>query len=197
MIRILIACERSGVVRRAFNAHPNVEAWSCDLEPAEDGDPRHHIGDALQFMAGSLWDCVIAHPPCTRLCNSGVRWLAERNLWSDLSAACEFFNAFKGAAPFVAIENPIPHCYARWRIGRYDQLVQPWQFGHGETKATCLWLYNLPPLQPTNVVPGRVPRVHLLGSRGSVERSRTYDGIAHAMAQQWLPVIQSNNNRPK
>ena len=192
MIRVLIACERSGVVRRAFNAYKGVTAYSCDLEPAEDCSHLHYQADALQVLKMRAWDCVIAHPPCTRLCNSGVRWLAERNLWSDLETACAFFNAFKECAPFVAIENPIPHKYARSRIGMYSQVVQPYQHGHGETKATCFWLHNLPPLQPSNIVDGRHPRVHLLGSRGSVERSRTYDGIAAAMAAQWVPVLRKS-----
>jgi hypothetical protein len=135
------------------------------------------------------WDLIIAHPPCTRLTNAGVRWLHERNLWDELYAACEFFRLFLNhPCPRIAIENPIPHKYALERIGRkYDQCVQPWQFGHGETKAVCLWLKGLPKLQPTDVVEGREARVHRMppGPDRAKERSRFFTGIAEAMADQW------------
>lgn len=135
------------------------------------------------------WDLAILHPPCTRLTNSGVRWLNERNLWGELDDAAAFFHfCLNFPADGVAVENPIPHKYALHRIGRkYDQIIQPWQFGHGETKATCLWLRNLPPLFPTNVVSGRQARMHRLppsADRWKI-RSQTYEGIAFAMAAQW------------
>jgi hypothetical protein len=135
------------------------------------------------------WDLVVAHPTCTRLTNSGVRWLHERNLWEELEVAAEFFlDCLSANAERVAVENPIPHRYALERIGRgYDQIIHPWQFGHGETKATCLWLKNLPKLQPTNIVEGREPKVHRMSPSPDrwKERSRTYQGIADAMAEQW------------
>jgi hypothetical protein len=132
---------------------------------------------------------MVAHPPCTRLCNSGVRWLAERNLWQEMREASEFFKLILNAPiTKIAVENPIPHKYAVEIIGRkYDQIIQPYQFGHGETKATCLWLKNLPKLQPTNIVDGRDHRIHKMPPSPErwKERSRTFQGIANAMAAQW------------
>lgn len=177
-MKVLVACEFSGVVRRAFRDRGH-EAWSCDLRPAEDGSPFHIRGDALPLLS-KRWDLLIAHPPCTRLCNSGVRWLSE---------AAAFFRQFLTAdVERIAVENPIPHKYALEQIGRrYDQTVQPWQFGCGETKATCLWLKGLPKLKPTNIVCGREGRVWKMppGPERERERSRTYEGIAAAMAEQW------------
>jgi hypothetical protein len=150
---------------------------------------RHLSGDLFTVEDIESYDLLIAHPPCTRLTNSGVRWLNERNLWADLDEAAAFFRRIL-ALPIerIAVENPIPHKYALERIGqRYTQIVQPWQFGHGETKATCLWLKNLPPLIPTNIVSGREQRVHLMppGPDRWKERSRFFPGIAAAMAEQW------------
>jgi hypothetical protein len=186
-MKVLIACEYSGAVREAFRAKGH-DAWSCDLLPADDASPYHIQGDARPLLTQG-WDLLIAHPPCTRLTNSGVRWLHERNLWSELDEACALFRDFL-AAPIarVAVENPIPHKYAMERIGqRYDQIIQPWQFGHGETKATCLWLKGLPALVPTDVVSGREQRMWKLppsADRWKL-RSATYAGIAKAMADQW------------
>lgn len=189
MLRVLIACEESGTVRDAFRAR-GFEAVSCDLMPSARPGP-HIVGDVRRHL-GDGWDAMIAHPPCTRLCNSGVRWLAERNLWAETEEACQFFNDLM-AAPigFIAAENPIPHKYAVERIGKYDQIIQPWQFGHGETKATCLWLKNLPPLLPTNIVDGRAGRIWKMGPSAtrSRDRARTYSGIAAAMAEQWGRAI--------
>ena len=189
-MRVLVACEFSGIVRRAFRAMGH-EAWSCDLLPAEDRSDFHIQGDARKILDDG-WDLLmVAHPPCTRLCNSGVRWLAERNLWRELDEAADLFSAFWNAPiPRVAVENPVMHRHAKERIRNYAepaQSVQPWQFGHGETKRTCLWLRNLPPLKPTNIVSGREQRVHLMapGPNRWKERSRTFEGIAAAMAQQW------------
>lgn len=194
-MRVLVACESSGRVREAFRRRGHY-AVSCDLDPAEDGSPFHLQGDVRHWL-GQGWDLVIAHPPCTRLCNSGVRWLAERNLWDDMKDACNFFNLFKWCAPKVAIENPIPHSYAKERIGPYTQIIEPWQFWHldepgaGEKKATCLWLHNLPPLVPTtpnetgrHQACWRMPPTKNKRDR-AVARSRTYLGIADAMAEQW------------
>lgn len=191
--RVLVACEFSGIVRDAFAAR-GADAWSCDLLPTE--RPGQHIqGDVLPLLL-ERWDLVVAHPECTRLCNSGVRWLAERNLWEELDAACVFFQACLNAnADRVAVENPIPHGHALKRIGvRYSQVVQPWQFGHGETKATCLWLKGLPNLTPTKIVEGRAARVHreAPGPDRKNNRSRTMPGIAAAMAEQWMDLEAAN-----
>ena len=185
-VKVLIACEFSGIVRDAFAARGH-DAWSCDLLPTE--KPGQHIqGDVLEILDDG-WDLMVAHPPCTRLCNSGVRWLAERNLWNDLLKAGNFFRKLLNApVAKVAVENPIPHKYAVNIIGRkYDQIIQPWQFGHGETKATCLWLKNLPKLEPTNIVKGREQRIFNMpknADRGRL-RSISFPGIAKAMAEQW------------
>ena len=187
-MRILIACEESGTVREAF-AKLGHDAWSCDILPSRIPG-QHYQGDALDIIQED-WDMLIAHPPCTRLANSGVRWLAERNLWGEMQEGAFFFAKMLGLNPRIkyrAVENPIPHKYALEIIGRkYDQIIQPWQFGHGETKATCLWLDNLPKLQPTDIVDGREQRLHRLppGPERAKERSKTFQGIADAMASQW------------
>lgn len=189
-MRVLVACERSGVVRRAFSRLGH-DAWSCDLVPADDRSNQHIVGDARDILKEG-WDLLmVAHPPCTRLCNSGVRWLAERHLWTELDEAAELFSYFWNAPiERIAVENPIMHKYAKQRIVNYSppaQTVQPWMFGHGETKATCLWLKNLPKLTPTKIVEGRAQRIFRMpeGKNRSIERSKTYEGIAEAMAVQW------------
>jgi len=185
-MKVLIACEYSGIVRDAFikNGH---DAMSCDLLPTDKPGP-HYVGDARDLFDQG-WDLMVAHPPCTRLCNSGVRWLHERDLWDDMRAAAELFNDFLNAPiPMIAVENPVMHKYAREIIGRRaDFYVQPWQFGHGETKKTGFWTKNLKPLLPTDIVDGRVGRMHKLPpskDRWKI-RSTTYQGIADAMATQW------------
>ncbi len=189
-MRVLVACEFSGVVRDAFIAAGH-DAMSCDLLPTEAPGP-HYQGDVRPLLR-ERWDLVVAHPECTRLANSGVRWLEPRNLWAELDAACAFFrDCLNANAEYVAVENPIPHKYALERVGRkYDQIIQPWQFGHGETKATCLWLRRLPKLTPTNIVSGRDPRVHYAspGEDRWKERSRTMPGIGSAMGVQWGSFI--------
>lgn len=189
-MRVLVACEFSGTVRRAFRDRGH-DAISCDLLPAEDGSPHHYQGDVRNIL-GDRWDLLIAHPVCTRLTLAGVRWLHERNLWDELDAACEFFRLFLNAKHIRrrAIENPQPHRYAVQRIGRsYDQKTQPWQFGHPETKGVCWWLEGLPPLKPTIVVPKseRVARVWRMppGPMRARERSRFFPPMADAMADQW------------
>jgi len=196
-MRVLVACEFSGVVRRAFAALGH-DAWSCDLLPAEDRHNKHLQCDARDILADG-WDLLmVAHPPCTRLCNSGVRWLHRppagrtvAEMWADMHEAAELFAAFWNAPiERVAVENPVMHRHARAAIANFKpaaQVIQPWQFGHGETKATCLWLRNLPKLTPTNIVEGRAPRVHHVppGPDRWKERSRTLPGIASAMADQW------------
>lgn len=196
-MRVLVACEFSGIVRRAF-ADLGHDAWSCDLVQAEDRSNKHIVGDARDILNDG-WDLLmVAHPPCTRLCNSGVRWLsnppAGRTLaamWDDLHTAAELFSDFWNAPiERIAIENPIMHKHARELVKGFrppSQTVQPWQFGHGETKAICLWLKNLRPLVPTNVVDGRAARVHRMppGPHRQRERSRFFPGVAAAMASQW------------
>jgi hypothetical protein len=184
MMRVLVACEFSGIVRDAFAAKGH-EAWSCDLLQSE--RPGNHIqDDVLKHLEG--WDLLIGHPPCTRLCNSGVRWLAERDLWREMYEACLFFvELLEAPVPKVAIENPIPHKYARSCIGRYQQRIDPWLFGEPESKATCLWLKGLPPLMATIIETGRKQRCFRMAPspERSMNRSRTYQGIANAMAEQW------------
>lgn len=180
-MRVLVGCEFSGVVRRAFRDRGH-EAWSCDLLPAEDDGP-HIRGDVLEVLDWG-WDLAIFHPPCTHLAVSGARWFKDKA--DEQREALAFVRALLDAPiPRIALENPVSIISSR--IRKPDQVVQPWMFGHGETKATCLWLRNLPPLRPTDVVAGREARVHRMppGPDRWKERSRTYAGIADAMADQW------------
>jgi hypothetical protein len=195
-MNVLVACEFSAVVRDAFRARGH-NAWSVDLLPTE-GDPGYHYQeDALSIARAGSWDLVIAHPPCTRLTRAGVRWLHERNLWADMRRDAEFFRAFLELdAQKIAVENPVMHRYATEIVGRkYDQVIQPWMFGHQESKGTGLWLKGLPTLVATNDVkaetmaltPRERDRVHWMapGPNRWKARSRTYAGIAQAMAEQW------------
>jgi hypothetical protein len=193
-MKVLIACEESQTVCKAFRERGH-EAYSCDILPCSGGHPEWHLqmDVTLLLKSNELWeyDLIIAHPPCTRLANSGVRWLHERGLYKELNEACSFFNLFVNIGLSgdykVCIENPIPHIYAVDQIGKYDQIIQPWQFGHGESKATCLWLYGLPKLIPTNIVEGREGKVWKMPpspDRAKL-RSKTFPGIAAAMATQW------------
>ena len=184
MPRILIACEFSGVVRDAFKER-GWDAWSCDLLPTE--KPGQHIyGDVLGVLADG-WDMMIAHPPCTYLCSSGLHWNKRRpERAKQTEDALDFVRRLLDAPiARIALENPIG-CIAT-RIRPADQIIQPWQFGHGETKATCLWLKNLPVLKPTNVVEGRENRIWRMAPSKDrwKQRSLTYPGIAQAMADQW------------
>ncbi|MBI1202640.1 MAG: hypothetical protein GC182_09035 [Rhodopseudomonas sp.] len=196
-MRVLIACEFSGIVRRAF-AMRGHDAWSCDLLPADDRSNKHIVGDARDLL-GDGWDLLmVAHPPCTRLCNSGVRWLTtpppgktKDEMWSDLAEGAALFSSFWNAPiERICVENPVMHRHAKALIENYAppaQSVQPWQFGHGETKRTCFWLKNLPLLTPTNIVEGREQRVAKMppSAHRWKERSRFFPGIAEAMADQW------------
>lgn len=184
-MRVLIACEFSGVVREAFRKAGH-EVVSCDLLPSEAPAGPHIIGDALDVAYNGKWDMMICHPPCTYLTVAGARWFKGREQEQlDAIAFCEAL----WFAPIerIALENPIGVLSTRSRLGKASQIVQPWWFGHGETKATCLWLKGLKPLTPTNVVSGREPRVHYAspGPDRWKERSRTLQGVADAMAAQW------------
>ena len=178
-----MACEMSGVVREAFRAMGH-HAVSCDILPSE--LPGEHIqGDVLEVGTDG-WDMMIAFPPCTHLCVSGARWFAEKRADGRQQSAIDFFMALANCdIPKIAIENPIGIMSRLYR--KPDQIIQPWMFGHPETKATCLWLKGLPKLVPTNIVDGRENRIHRMapGPNRSKERSRTYSGIAEAMAEQW------------
>lgn len=181
-MKVLVACEYSGVVRDAFLARGH-DAVSCDLLPTESHDGPHYQGDVLDIINDG-WDLMIAHPPCTHLAVSGARWFKDKR--EEQAKALDFVRSLLDAPiPNIALENPVSIISSHIRPP--DQIIQPWQFGHGETKATCLWLKNLPKLTPTNIVEGREPRVHLMspGPDRWKERSRTYKGIAEAMAAQW------------
>lgn len=185
-MNVLVACEFSGVVRDAF-ARRGHNAWSCDLLPSE-RPGGHHQGDVRDLLVQGAWDLLIAHPPCTHLAVSGARWFKDKQ--EEQVVALDFVRLLLDAPiPRIALENPVSIISSR--IRKPDQIVQPWQFGHGETKATCLWLKNLPPLVPTNIVEGREHRVHRMppGPDRWRERSRTFEGIAEAMADQWGQVM--------
>lgn len=180
-LRVLVACEFSGVVRDAFIRHGHA-AFSCDLLPTETPGP-HIQADVLQVV-GEGWDLMVAHPPCTHLAVSGSRWFKDKA--KEQADSLEFVrNLLSAPIPRIAIENPVS--VISTRIRKPDQIVQPWMFGHGETKATCLWLKNLPLLTPTKLVEGREARIHKLPPSPDrwKQRSRTYLGIASAMASQW------------
>ena len=182
-MRVLVACESSGRVRDAFRAAGH-DAVSCDVLPTEAPGP-HIEGDVLPHLADG-WDMIVAFPPCTHLAVSGARHFAAKRADGRQQEGIAFFLAI-AAAPVakLAIENPVGIMSSLYR--KPDQVIQPWQFGHGETKATCLWLRGLPPLVPTDVVPGREARVHRIPPSPDrwKQRSATYPGIASAMAAQW------------
>lgn len=204
-MRILIGCELSGIVRRAFAARGH-DVWSCDIKPSEDRSNKHIVGDIRDILDDG-WDLLmVAHPPCTRLCNSGVRWLSKAppgrtldDMWRELDAGAELFSdCWNAPIPRIAIENPVMHRHAKERIRNYEpfaQSVQPWQFGTEEAgpdnikKRTCLWLKNLPPLTPTGTLDGTTARdeIHKAapGPERAKFRSMFFPGIAAAMADQW------------
>jgi hypothetical protein len=180
-MKVLIGCEFSAIVRDEFIACGH-DAMSCDLLPTE--KPGLHYQGDIRDVLYDHWDLGIFHPPCTRLAVSGARWFKDYQTEQD--EALDFVRMLLAAPiPRIALENPISIISSR--IRRPDQIIQPWQFGHGETKATCLWLKNLPKLVPTNIVHGRDAVVHRMppGPDRWKNRSRTYRGIANAMAQQW------------
>jgi len=181
MMKVLVACEYSGTVRDAF-LRAGHDAMSCDILPTDSAGP-HYQGDVRDIL-GDGWDLMIAHPPCTHLAVSGARWFKDKV--TEQAEALDFVRLLM-AAPIerIAIENPVSIISSK--IRKPDQIIQPWQFGHGETKATCLWLKNLPKITPTNIVEGRDNRIHRMPpspDRWKL-RSTTYAGIAQAMAEQW------------
>ena len=186
-MNILVACEFSGLVRDAFRAKGH-NAISCDLEPSEASGP-HYQGDIRDVLTED-WDMIIAFPPCTHLCSSGAKHFELKRLDGRQQEAIDFFMLFTDLkCPKAAIENPIGVMSNIYR--KPDQIIQPWQFGHGETKATCLWLKGLPPLFSTEIAPGNEARIHRMpeSAHRAKERSRTYAGIAQAMADQWLVEV--------
>lgn len=182
-MNVLVACEFSGVVRDAFTKRGH-NAWSCDLLDTEIPG-NHYKGNIFDILYDNKWDLIIAHPPCTDLSVSGARWFEEKRKDGRQQKSVEFFMKFTELKCKWAIENPIGVMSNLYR--KPDQIIQPWMFGHGETKATCLWLQGLPRLKSTNIVDGREQKIWKMSPsdhRGK-DRSRTYDGIAKAMAEQW------------
>ena len=195
-MRVLVGCEESQAVTIEFRRLGH-EAYSCDILPCSGGHPEWHIQDDVLGQLYDNWEMMIAFPPCTYLSNSGVRWLYDKDgspnidRWVYMYEAAAFFEKLR-TAPIakIALENPVQHGHARKIIPIYDQTIQPYQFGHGETKRTCLWLKGLLPLQPTNKVEGREQKVWKMppGPDRARLRSKTYPGIAKAMAEQWSHV---------
>ena len=205
-IKVLIGCETSGTVRRAF-AEQGFDTWSCDVLPADDRSNRHIQDDIRRVLGMEAWDMVmVAHPPCTRLCNSGVRWLSVPpegrtldDMWAELEEGCALFSdIWNHDVPFLAVENPVMHKHAKARIRNYEQFaqsVQPWEFATSEDspdnvkKRTCLWLKGLPLLQPTGSVDGSTARDDIHKAPPSADRwklrSKFFPGLAAAMADQW------------
>jgi hypothetical protein len=188
-MNVLVGCERSGTVRRAFRALGH-KAVSCDLVQADDGSPNHVNMDVFKAIAASDWDLIILHPPCTALCVAGNGTYAPGGVMSEerrvsIDWTRKLFTSATKVCGRVALENPVGVLSTNWR--KPNQYIQPWEYGHGETKKTGLWLYGLPKLTPTNVVEGREQRIWKMGpsAERSKERSKTYTGIAEAMAQQW------------
>lgn len=184
-MKVLIACEESQSVCKAFRLS-GFQAWSCDIIPCSGGHPEWHIQDDVRNVLQYEWDMIIAFPPCTDLAVSGARWFKEKRADGRQQASIEFFMLFANhSCKRKAIENPVGIMSSIYR--KPDQIIQPWQYGHGETKATCLWLTGLPLLIPTDIVVGREQRVWKLppSEDRAKLRSKTYSGIAQAMADQW------------
>jgi len=197
--KVLIACEFSGIVRQAFRKR-GFDAWSCDLLPAEDGSPYHLQCDVREVLADG-WLLMIAHPPCTYLCLSGVRWLYERpERWQKLQEAIEFFKELLNAPiPHIAVENPTMHRFALQQLGRPSQCFQPYEFGEPVSKRTCLWLRNLPPLLATKILHKDKAQQRIWKCPPSPnrwkERSRSFPKVAEAMAHQWGDFLISRYGR--
>ena len=189
-MKVLVSCEYSGRVRDAFIAKGHT-ALSCDLLPSESDKGPHYQGSIIDLLAsGERWDLLIAHPPCTYLAASGARWWAQRQ--EEQKQAIEFFKMLLNLPiEKIAIENPVGILSSAVR--KPDQIIHPWQFGHGETKKTCLWLKGLPLLKPENIVEGREDKIHKMPPSKDrwKNRSRTYQGIADAMANQWGNIFST------
>lgn len=207
-LNILVGCEESQAVTMEFRKLGH-NAFSNDIIPCSGPYQEFHLlMDVFEAIKYKNWDAAIFFTPCTYSCNSGVRWIAKNGVITNyeryyhmVQYALMLRDTHYCDIHFVANENPVPHGYALQVISRkYDQIIQPWQFGHGETKATCLWLKNLPPLVPTDIVEGREARIHKMapGPDRSKERSKTYPGIAKAMAEQWSEhILKCRNNAQK
>ncbi len=196
-MKVLVACEYSGRVRKAF-LDKGHDAISCDLLPSEILGP--HIQGDVQPLLKEKWDLIIAHPPCTYLCRQSLRWVISKEKQKEFKNACRFFNLIKNnQCPKICIENPIPHTAAKQSMGDYSQIIQPWQYGHDYSKKTCLWLKGLPLLKPTKIVKvtyyttpngKKYTKGWYFTPRNSIARSRTFQGIATAMANQWSDLIK-------
>ena len=191
-MKILVACEESQAVTIEMRRLGH-EAYSCDIEPCSGGHPEWHLQvDALELLK-MKWDMILAFPPCTHLAVSGARYFEQKRKDGRQQAAIDFFMRFANAdCPKIAIENPVGIMSSVWR--KPDQIIQPWQFGHGETKKTCLWLKGLPPLFPTNIVDGREQRIWKMppSEDRAKNRAKTFPGIARAMAEQWAGDIRED-----
>ena len=209
MAKVLVACETSGTVRSAFEAEGH-DAWSCDLLPSDVPTNRHIVGDVREVLKMEQWDLLmVAHPPCTRLCNSGVRWLSKAppgrtldEMWTELDEGAALFGDMLHAdVPRIAVENPVMHKHAKKRIRNFrpqSQTVQPWQFGSDPAgadnvkKRTCLWLKNLPNLKATGTLDGTTARPDVHHASPGPDRwkirSKFFEGMAAAMAQQWSAI---------
>lgn len=188
-MKVLVACEESQRVCIAFRELGH-EAYSCDIEPCSGGHPEWHIQQDVLPLLNEKWDMIIAFPPCTHLAVSGARYFEEKRKDGRQQAAISFFMKFVNAnCTKIAIENPVGIMSTWYR--KPDQIIQPWQFGHGETKKTCLWLKGLPLLKPTDIVDGREQRVWRMppSDNRAKLRSKTFPGIAKAMAEQWGGLV--------
>ena len=185
-MKILVACEESQVVTKEFRRLGH-EAYSCDIDPCSGGHPEWHLKQNVLPLLKEDWDMAILFPPCTDLASSGARWFKEKQKDGRQQKSIDFFMLFTKLdhIPKVIIENPIGIMSTHYR--KPDQIIQPWQYGHGETKATCLWLKGVEKLKPTNIVEGREQRIWNMapGPDRAKERSKTYYGVAEAMAEQW------------
>ena len=196
-MKILVACEESQAVTIELRRLGH-EAYSCDIEPCSGGHPEWHLQvDALELLK-MKWDMILAFPPCTHLAVSGARYFEQKRKDGRQQAAIDFFMRFANAdCPKIAIENPVGIMSSVWR--KPDQIIQPWQFGHGETKKTCLWLKGLPPLIPTEIVEGREQRIWKMppSEDRAKNRAKTFPGIARAMAEQWAGDIREGSQCEK
>lgn len=195
-MKVLIACEESQAVTIEFR-NLGIEAYSCDIIECSGNHPEWHIMDDVLNVINKGWDAMIAFPPCTHLAVSGAAWFEQKRKDGRQQEGINFFMQMVNAPiKHIAIENPVSIMSTKYR--KPDQIIQPWQFGHGETKATCLWLKNLPKLKETNIVEGREQRIHYLPpSKDRAKlRSKTFPGIAKAMAEQWGKYLKNEHIRP-